>query len=135
MLLRHWQTLRLLLVTVQFLWYQLVVATEDAIEFWGGNAKKWRMTQGGDLLPTADGQYDIGSSSYKVKDLYLDATSLHIGSVDLSESAGSLVVPPLQLTGHVIPDTNAVYDWLGTAEKKFVIYSYLITLSITKDLS
>ena len=117
----------------------LVVSTsagvlEDAIEFWGGNAKKWRMTQGGDLLPTADGQYDIGSSSYKVKDLYLDATSLHIGSVDLSESAGSLVVPPLQLTGHVIPDTNAVYD-LGTAEKKFVIYSYLITLSITKDLS
>ena len=92
-------------------------ATEDAIEFWGGNAKKWRMTQAGDLLPTADGQYDIGSSSYKVKDLYLDATSLHIGSVDLSESAGSLVVPPLQLTGHVIPDTNAVYD-LGTAEKK-----------------
>ena len=92
-------------------------ATEDAIEFWGGNAKKWRMTQAGDLLPTADGQYDIGSSSYKVKDLYLDATSLHIGSVDLSESAGSLVVPPLQLTGHVIPDTNASYD-LGTAEKK-----------------
>ena len=46
MLLRHWQTLRLLLVTVQFLWYQLVEPTEDAIEFWGGNAKKWRMTQG-----------------------------------------------------------------------------------------
>ena len=92
-------------------------ATEDAIEFWGGNAKKWRMTQGGDLLPTADGLYDIGSSSYKVKDLYLDATSLHIGSVNISENGGSLVVPPLSLTGHILPDANASYD-LGSAEYK-----------------
>ena len=59
---------------------------------------------------------------------------MHIGSVDLSESAGSLVVPPLQLTGHVIPDTNAVYD-LGTAEKKIRHLFLSDNTSITKDLS
>ena len=55
-------------------------AGEDAIEFWGGNAKRWRMTQGGNLLPNANAAYDIGSAEYKVRDLYLDNGSLHTAS-------------------------------------------------------
>ena len=53
---------------------------EDALEFWGGNAKRWRMTQGGNLLPNANAAYDIGSAEYKVRDLYLDDGSLHTAS-------------------------------------------------------
>ena len=53
---------------------------EDALEFWGGNAKRWRMTQGGNLLPNANAAYDIGSAEYKVRDLYLDNGSLHTAS-------------------------------------------------------
>ena len=53
---------------------------EDAIEFWGGNAKRWRMTQGGNLLPNANAAYDIGSAEYKVRDMYLDNGSLHTAS-------------------------------------------------------
>ena len=55
-------------------------AGEDALEFWGGNAKRWRMTQGGNLLPNANAAYDIGSAEYKVRDLYLDNGSLHTAS-------------------------------------------------------
>ena len=55
-------------------------AGEDAIEFWGGNAKRWRITQGGNLLPNANAAYDIGSASYKVRDMYLDNGSLHTAS-------------------------------------------------------
>ena len=55
-------------------------AGEDAIEFWGGNAKRWRMTQAGHLLPNANAAYDIGSASYKVRDMYLDDGSLHTNS-------------------------------------------------------
>ena len=53
---------------------------EDALEFWGGNAKRWRMTQGGNLLPNANAAYDIGSAEYKVRDMYLDNGSLHTAS-------------------------------------------------------
>ena len=92
-------------------------ATQDAVELWGGNAKRWRMVQGGTLLPNADDAYDIGSSSFKVRDLYLGPTSLHIGSLDISESSGKLVLPAVEMTGHMIPDSNAAYD-LGNAEYK-----------------
>ena len=60
---------------------------------------------------------DIGSSSYKVRDLYLGPTSLHIGTLDISESSGKLVLPAVEMTGHMIPDSNAAYD-LGNAEYK-----------------
>jgi hypothetical protein len=73
------------------------------------------MVQGGTLLPNADDAYDIGSSSYKVRDLYLGPTSLHIGTLDISESSGKLVLPAVEMTGHMIPDSNAAYD-LGNAE-------------------
>ena len=53
---------------------------EAAIEFWGGNARRWRMTQGGNLIPDANAAYDIGSAEYKVRDLYLDNGSLHTAS-------------------------------------------------------
>tara|TARA_B100000575_G_scaffold138092_1_gene110175 strand:+ start:781 stop:2349 length:1569 start_codon:yes stop_codon:yes gene_type:complete len=92
-------------------------ASQDAVELWGGNAKRWRMTQNGGLLPNADDSYDIGSSSYKVRDLYLGSTSLHIGSVNIAESGGKLVLPAVEMTGHIIPDSNASYD-LGNAEYK-----------------
>lgn len=55
-------------------------AGEAAIEFWGGNARRWRMTQGGNLIPDANAAYDIGSAEYKVRDLYLDNGSLHTAS-------------------------------------------------------
>ena len=73
--------------------------------------------QGGTLLPNADDAYDIGSSSYKVRDLYLGPTSLHIGTLDISESSGKLVLPAVEMTGHMMPDSNAAYD-LGNAEYK-----------------
>ena len=53
---------------------------EAAIELWGGNARRWRMTQAGHLLPDANAAYDIGSAEYKVRDLYLDNGSLHTAS-------------------------------------------------------
>ena len=92
-------------------------AGENAVEIWGGNLLRWGFRQDGTLLPAANSTYDIGSSSYKVRDLYLDSNSLHIGSVDIAENNGKLVLPAVELTGHILPDTNAAYD-LGSAEYK-----------------
>ena len=92
-------------------------AGENAVEIWGGNLLRWGFRQDGTLLPAANSAYDIGSSSYKVRDLYLDSNSLHIGSVDIAENNGKLVLPAVEMTGHMIPDSNAAYD-LGNAEYK-----------------
>ena len=71
----------------------------------------------GHILPATHDQQDIGSANKKIRDLYLGSTSLHLGSVDVSESGGKLVLPAVEMTGHFIPDTNAAYD-LGNAEYK-----------------
>jgi len=71
----------------------------------------------GHILPNTDDLQDIGSASKKIRDLYLGSTSLHLGTVDISESSGKLVLPAVEMTGHFIPDTNAAYD-LGSAEYK-----------------
>ena len=92
-------------------------AGENAVEIWGGNLLRWGFRQDGTLLPAANSAYDIGSSSYRVRDLYLDSNSLHIGSVDIAENNGKLVLPAVEMTGHILPDTNAAYD-LGSAEYK-----------------
>jgi hypothetical protein len=74
------------------------------------------------IIPDTDDVYDIGSSANKIRDLYLSSNSLHIGDADISSVTDSygynqLILPNVQMTGHILPDTNAVYD-LGSAEKK-----------------
>ena len=71
----------------------------------------------GHILPATHDQQDIGSANKKIRDLYLGSNSLHLGTVDITESGGKLVLPAVEMTGHFIPDTNAAYD-LGNAEYK-----------------
>ena len=71
----------------------------------------------GHILPAGNDTQDIGSASKKIRDLYLGSNSLHLGSIDISESSGSVVLPAIEMTGHMIPDSNAAYD-LGNAEYK-----------------
>jgi len=69
------------------------------------------------MIPTADDTYDIGSASYKVRDLYLGENSLHIGGADISATNNAVILPSVQMAGHIIPDTNDTYD-IGSAEYK-----------------
>jgi hypothetical protein len=59
-------------------------------------------TIGGDLVPSSDGVYDLGSSANKFKDLYLSGSTLyldaatiglHSGNVILSHSGNSTTIP------------------------------------------
>jgi hypothetical protein len=69
------------------------------------------------IIPDTDDAYDIGSSTKVVRDLFLGANSLHIGSLTISESSGKLVLPLCMMTAHIIPDTDNTYD-IGSAEFK-----------------
>lgn len=46
---------------------------------------------GGDLTPSADSAYDLGSSSKKWKDLHLSGSTIHLGGILLQDSGGALV--------------------------------------------
>jgi hypothetical protein len=51
----------------------------------------------GDIIPDQDSAYDLGSSSYKFKDLYLSGSSLYLGSATIT-STGSAVNLPIGST-------------------------------------
>ena len=43
-------------------------------------ADRWQVTSAGHFLPTSNAAFDIGSATNKVRDLYVDDNSIHIGS-------------------------------------------------------
>ena len=46
-------------------------------------------TVGGHLIPTADITYDLGSSSYRFRDIYLSGSTINLGGATISQDAGS----------------------------------------------
>jgi len=81
-------------------------AGEDALEFWGGNAKRWRMTQGGNILPNANNAYDIGSAEYKIRDLYVDNNTIYMGDEATIKAEGPAIVVKDLKTGDLHLDNT-----------------------------
>jgi hypothetical protein len=50
-------------------------------------------TVSGHILPDADVTYDLGSSSFKFRDIYLSGTSINLGSATITASGSSIVLP------------------------------------------
>ena len=46
----------------------------------------------GSIIPNANETYDLGSSTYKFRDLYLSGNTLTLGTLTISDSSGSLAV-------------------------------------------
>ena len=70
----------------------------------GGNVEIHAIT--GNLVPTADNTFDIGSATNKVKDLYLSESSLHLGSSVISISGGNLLIDDVELATEDYVDTE-----------------------------
>ena len=49
----------------------------------------------GNIIPDTDVTYDLGSSTHKFKDLYLSGSTIHLGSIELSDNGGDLEVTPI----------------------------------------
>lgn len=72
----------------------LVVANQKMREISNGDTLDLTgnpLIVGGNLTPSADSAYDLGSSSKKWKDLYLSGSTIHLGSILLQDSGGQLV--------------------------------------------
>ena len=49
----------------------------------------------GNIIPDTDVTYDLGSSTHKFRDLYLSGSTIHLGSIELSDNGGALEVTPI----------------------------------------
>ena len=50
-------------------------------------------TVSGHILPDTDVTYDLGSSSFKFRDIYLSGTSINLGDATITASGSSIVLP------------------------------------------
>jgi hypothetical protein len=64
------------------------------------------------IIPTANEVYDLGSATYKWRDLYLSGNTLKLGSTQLSSTNGSLVLPSNVIIGST-PIASYVSDVAG----------------------
>ena len=80
----------------------------------------------GNIIPSANVTYNLGSDSARWNDLYLAGNTIHIGNQTISSTDNGLTINVDNLYGNsnvitmgtsFIPDTNAQYD-LGSAEYK-----------------
>ena len=60
--------------------------SDGTILFTTEGTARWEITSSGNLLPKTNAAFDIGSASYKVRDLYLDDSTIHLGDTPLSAS-------------------------------------------------
>jgi hypothetical protein len=79
---------------------------EEAIQMWGGNALRWRMTQAGHILPNANNAYDIGSAEYKIRDLYVDNNTIYMGDEATIKAEGPAIVVKDLKTGDLHLDNT-----------------------------
>jgi hypothetical protein len=63
-------------------------------------------TIAGSLIPNADVTYDLGSATYRFKDLYLSGSSIKLGSATITASGSALALPASSTMTTPIVGTN-----------------------------
>lgn len=64
----------------------------------------------GNIIPNANEAYDIGSASYKFKDLYLSGSSIYLGTANITSTAGVVNLPAGSTIGGVAIGTAVSQD-------------------------
>jgi len=65
---------------------------------------------GGSLIPDANEAYDLGSSDYRFRDLYLSGNSINLGGVQITSDGTSLSMPPISsIDGDFTVDTSTLH--------------------------
>ena len=83
----------------------------------GFQAANWSINASHHILPSVNDSYDIGSSSFKVRDLYLGANSLHLDTNTLGADSGNLKWNSTFTIPHYsgTPSENQILKWDGSS--------------------
>jgi hypothetical protein len=60
------------------------------IVFATNGTDSWKINSSGHLLPALDSAFDIGSASFKIRDLYVSTSTIHMGDNKISIEAGKM---------------------------------------------
>ena len=55
------------------------------------------VTSSQSIVPTSDSVYDLGSPTFKWKDLYLSGNTINLGGISISASPNGIVLPELTI--------------------------------------
>jgi hypothetical protein len=94
-------------VTTGALYSTNVVATNSSI----GTINALGATMGGNLVPSANITYDLGSSSLRWRDLYLSGNTIHLGDKQLSLAGDAFTVEKINIlsTDETISSTTGAF--------------------------
>lgn len=84
-------------------------ADDDTIRFDTAGVERLTITSAGHVLPSADVSYDLGSSSFRFRDLYLSGSSIDLGGLSITSDGTNLSLPPISnVSGDFIVDTDTL---------------------------
>jgi len=83
---------------------------DDTIRFDTAGVERLTISSSGHVLPSADVSYDLGSASYRFRDLYLSGSSIDLGGVSITSDGTNLALPPISnISGDFTVDTNTLH--------------------------
>ena len=98
----------------------------------------------GNLIPSANTTYDLGSASYRFNDLYLDGSSIKLGSATITASGTSVVLPAgstisgagtmMDLTTHFLDEDNMASNSATKVASQQSVKAYVDTNITAQDL-
>ena len=85
----------------------LAAATSYTLQNVAIGATYYGLSSAGDVLPTADSSYDLGSAGMRWRDLYLSGASLLLGTQDVTSDADSVDFPGgIDINSRALTDTG-----------------------------
>jgi hypothetical protein len=98
----------------------------------------------GNLIPSANTTYDLGSASYRFNDLYLDGASIKLGDATITASGTTVVLPAssitsgagalMNVTTHFVDEDNMASNSATKAPSQQSVKAYVDTQITAEDL-
>jgi hypothetical protein len=98
----------------------------------GSGLSYWTEDSSGHLIPNTDNTYDIGSSTKKVRDIFLSGSTINLGDKSISADADGIKMPAIKLgTGTNTQVISADADGIKMPAVKIGIGSDAVKLTVS----
>ena len=85
-------------------------ADDDTLRFSTAGTERMTITSAGHLIPSANVTYDLGSATYRFRDIYLSGTTIDLGGVTISSDGTNITLPPVSnISGDLTVGTDVLH--------------------------
>ena len=93
------------------------------------------LTVGNHILPSSNENIDLGSASFRFRDLYLSGESINLGGVQITKSGSAIALPAGSTIGGVVPGSSGSGSTQTEEHPTVTNGSATVTLSAPRTLS